>query len=287
MSENVKDETLKILHDWGAFFVETGHSLWNLEVQIKINFPDEVVNHSDQFIRLLTENFYNRYFAFYSFSPPDNSLPGLKPPHESTEDSLDDMIGGYMATFADVNHYRKHKELKFRKIPAKSIVKFRKYMPDDLFKDFMSNISNPDYFEVAETYCLAMALYCQTLIEKPGADYLRVIRLMYKRGILVIDLVHTFYGYWYAKLERKLSTKPASKAKKKKTRGRIDKLKEEVEKTGEPFSKGYRISRKAWEQFFTEELEIYTEPSKRKYKKEVEKLLTAEKSKKQIIEIIK
>ena len=91
---------------------------------------------------------------------------------------------------------------------TKKIANFVISNPKDLFGDFLSNIFNPDYFHVAMTHCWAMAYCCEKVAEEPDKNYLNYIHLMDSHGIPLINVVRLFYGYWFAKLERK----PTSKA---------------------------------------------------------------------------
>ena len=86
---------------------------------------------------------------------------------------------------------------------------------------------------------------------------------------------------------RRKSSLSGARAKIEKRDDRVKALKENVEKSGKQTEEGYVVKRSDWEKIFIEELEIYTDPTKKDYKKRLEKQLTEEKGIPQKITIIK
>lgn len=105
------------------------------------------------------------------------------------------------------------------------------------------------------------------------SDMILRIRKMEELAFCVIGKAYEAIGYQTGKMERFKATKPATKGKREKMMEAIEKLVQKVKERGEKTENGIRISRKAIENIYQDDIEIYSDPTKRKYKKKAEEIL--------------
>ena len=104
-------------------------------------------------------------------------------------------------------------------------------------------------------------------------DFLRKVEQL---SLIVTAKAYEVVGYQKAKMRRFDATQPASEAKKRGMMGRVEKLVEELKEHGEKTENGIEISRDILGAIFEKKtigIEVYSDKTKKKYKKMAEKIL--------------
>jgi hypothetical protein len=158
---------------------------------------------------------------------------------------------------------------------------FFEKMPKELIKLIESiDITDKNSLEQVRLYCrFASNWFVKIPLQEEPFGMFPMLTFYNEVWIKLSATANQLIGYWKAKLERRKASMIGGEATATAKEERIKKLFDFLKQTGSPAEDGIEIDRSDWETFFTNELEIYTDKTKREYKKLIEKQLKKESGK--------